>query len=416
LINDHDHDHHDHTSGDISLTEINDEDVEKKSTDSSSDHEHIRKKKEITELCALFLGNSGQQLYVIVICLYAYGALWCYSSVFAKSFATALFNDEGESEIKSSSFFDKYSYQLFLILFSCVVIPVSLLEFSEQVYLQVSLAIFRVVMVLVMILSIVLAYNSNENQFQLAPGYQEDHDISVFFHYDLSKIYLLTPIAAYAFIFHHSVPALAEPIADKTTLNHLFKTALIVSMIFYIALGVIISAYFGHETEQSSNLMWKNYIGYSLSPNNVSWFASLSRFFVLLFPAVDVASAFPLNAFTLGNNLMTAYYGKEIHKYDNSRFHLTIFRLIAAVPPICGALIIKDLGKITSYAGLTGFVLAFVFPPVLAYASEKKLNSLGIDSETIHSNFWTSRFFQFILCLSGIFLVFYVGYILMTTK
>lgn len=364
--------------------------------------QHVRRKKEITELCQIFLGDYGKQLYVGIICVYMYGTLWAYTTVFANSFSAA-----------HEKIFGDWSYEVFVLIFSVGVVPLSLMEFSEQVYLQVSLSVFRVFMVIAMVTSIIIAYYSADNQFQLPEGYQEEHDSSVFFRAEWSKIYLLMPVAAYAFIFHHSVPALSEPITDKSTLNSLFQTALVISMVFYIALGVIISAYFGTYTLPSSNLNWKDYTG---NGNGItSILISIIRFFVLLFPAVDVASAFPLNAFTLGNNIMTAYYGKDIHHHESSRWKLNVFRSIAAVPPIFGALFIKDLGKITSFTGLTGFALAFIFPPLLSYVAKKKLELLGIRSDTVHSSFWTNVYFQGILFFSGIFLIFYVGYILITT-
>jgi amino acid permease len=366
---------------------------------------HLRRKKEMTELCQLFLGDWGKNIYLIVISVYMYGSLWAYSTVFANSFSAA-----HENFINPA-----YSYYLFIIAFSCLVIPVSLLEFSEQIYLQVSLAIFRVVMVLAMILSIVLAYASEENQFQLPEGYSEHHNWNILFRCEWSQLYLLMPVAAFAFLFHHSVPALAEPITDKKQLNSLFSSALFITLIFYIALGIIISAYFGGNTDSSSNLNWRFYIGHG-APDHPLWAAAIVRFFILLFPAVDVASAFPLNAFTLGNNLMTAYYGKDIHLHDSNRSNTHFFRGIAAVPPIIGSLFVKDLGKITSWTGLTGFALVFIFPPLLSFAAKKKLDFIGIRSETIHSSFWTHIVWQIFLFVSGVLLFVYNGYILVTTK
>lgn len=378
------------------------------SSNTVQEHEHgehhVRRKKEMTELCQLFLGEIGKHIYLGVICVYMYGSLWAYATVFANSFSAA-----------HENFFGDYSYYVFLLLFSCIAIPVSLLEFSEQVFMQVSLAIFRVIMVLVMVMSIVLAYSSGENQFQLPEGYDQHHTASTLLRCEWGNLYLLMPVAAFAFLFHHSVPALAEPITEKKMLNSVFQTSLLVTLVFYIALGVIISAYFGTNTLSSSNLNWKGYIGHGTS-SHTPWPASIARFFVLLFPAFDVASAFPLNAFTLGNNLMTAYYGKDIHLHDSSRSKTRFFRSLAAVPPLLGAIFISDLGQITSWTGLTGFALVFIFPPLLSYAAKKKLDFIGIRSETVHSSFWTNTFWQFFLFFSGVILFFYNGYILITTK
>ena len=111
------------------------------------------------------------------------------------------------------------------------------------------------------------------------------------------------------------------------------------------------------------------------------YYARVISFFVVLFPAVDVASAYPLNAYTLGNalniaqymrfwrgwnkfrdinlkhckgnNMMSYYYGDKMSHFEKSRFHLGLFRFIAAAPPIVAAGLISDLGSITDYTGLS---------------------------------------------------------------
>lgn len=386
----------DHLSADPTITSSN--------PSVTGGNETTERKREITELCHIFLGVKGKQAYALIICVFLYGILWAYTTVFANAFAAV-----AESTIGPST------YVIFVLVFSCIVVPISMMEFSEQVYIQVSLSIFRVVMVAAMILSIIVAYGRDDNEFQLTGDYQSEQVISEAFRMDWSKLYLMTPIAAYAFIFHHSVPALSEPITDKSTLNSLFRTTLIISVSFYIALGAVISGYFGQHTLASSNLNWKNYLAQNPSAA-ASAFGGVIRVFVLLFPAVDVASAFPLNAFTLGNNIMTAYYGKDIHQHVGTRWKTSLFRLLAAIPPIFGAFFVQDLGTITSWTGLTGFAIVFIFPPLLSYYSKQKLESLSIPSNTRHTSVWTSIYFQGLLVGSGVILTVYVGIILITTR
>jgi len=46
------------------------------------------------------------------------------------------------------------------------------------------------------------------------------------------------------------------------------------------------------------------------------------------------------------------------------------FRLLAAVPPLVGAGIIRDLGEITNYTGIVAFIICFVFPALLQWRSK----------------------------------------------
>jgi hypothetical protein len=108
-------------------------------------------------------------------------------------------------------------------------------------------------------------------------------------------------------------------------------------------------------------------------------------FFVVLFPALDVASAFPLNGITLGNCLMGAYYGSEVHDVGRDRKRVGAVRVLAAVPPIVGACFVRELGTITDYTGITGFVIAFVFPALLQSKSKRYCKTKGLATRTHYS-------------------------------
>lgn len=124
-----------------------------------------------------------------------------------------------------------------------------------------------------------------------------------------------------------------------------------------------------------------------------------SRRYALIFPALDVASAYPLNAITLGNNLMAAWASDLTPKVARFRRVRLFFRLLAAVPPIvgaflanlacsplypvtvthatyharvrwgaAGAFLISNLDTILSFVGLFGFFVAFFGPAALYVA------------------------------------------------
>jgi hypothetical protein len=263
------------------------------------------------------------------------------------------------------------------------------------------------VMMCAMIGTVVAAQMSGKNAFG---DNQTNHFTSEeFYRMDYQNMHFLMPIAAYAYIFHHSIPSLAHPVADKKVLTTLFATAMFLSMVFYIAIGAIVSAYFGDNTEKQSNLNWTSYVGLLNQDGSTSYVAHALSFFIVLFPAIDVASAYPLNAYTLGNNIMSAYYGRDVYKHDKIRWELNLFRTIAAVPPIFAGAYITDVSLITDYTGLTAFALAFVIPSLLSHYSARKMEEVGLVSRSVHSSRWTTPFFQAVLGVSGVVLFFYVG-------
>lgn len=357
-------------------------------------------KYEINELSEIFLGKFGKHMYTLSIIIYLYTTLWVYATVFALAFSSHT-PDLGQDLIISP-------YQLYILIFCFIVGPISLLELSEQIYIQVFLTMCRVLMVISMVLSILYADYLELPLF----GYFKTSSSSSSFMINFQHIYILLPIAAYANIFHHSIPSLSSFVESKQSLSAIFITALVIAMISYAAIGVFISSYFGESTNISSNLNWINF--HSLSTDSMYSqviMRSISSF-VVLFPALDVASAFPLNAITLSYSLMSAAFdSKDIHVQEKSIFMTKLFRLLAIIPPLIAAYFISNLGAVTNYCGLTGFIIAFIFPSLLAYASRTYFVNHNLPVDTLYSiPYISSSSCQLLTFCMGCSLFIYVTY------
>jgi hypothetical protein len=228
-------------------------------------------------------------------------------------------------------------------------------------------------------------------------------------------MYLLLPITAYSLIFHNSIPALSHPVKDKLQLGRIFTAAIVFCFVAYTLIAVVISMYFGDNTLVSANLNWSAYTGNSsngrsnsVDATSASLLAKAASLFVVLLPALDVASAFPLNAITLGNNLMSAYYGSRIHEAEENRRALSVFRLVAAVPPVLAASLVDDLGVITKFTGVSGFALTFIFPALLVLRSEIICLQHGLPSRTYYCSWLTNKTSCYLSILFGAFLVIFM--------
>lgn len=355
---------------------------------------------EIPELADMFLGKYGKISYTVLISVYLFSTLWAYTTVFALAFSTHV--DIGT-----------YSYQIYVVIFSLFVVPMSLMEFKEQICIQVFLSVCRVVMVSLMIGTVLYARYTGSTLFDdFTPDLAATESEFSIAH--IKGIYLLLPIAAYANIFHHSIPSLCQLVPDKSSLNGVFFVALFIAMVCYTTLGSVVSSYFGPKTMISSNLNWTDFHGASGSNGAASNFANLLAGFVVLFPAFDVASAFPLNAITLANNLMSYYDGEKVHENENSRLHRIIFRVGTVLPAITCAFFFSNLGEVTHFAGLSGFAIGFVYPALLAYYSHKKVQDLGITTESAYSFKSLSVSSNIATAVVGLWLIVFVGYCLIT--
>lgn len=207
---------------------------------------------------------------------------------------------------------------------------------------------------------------------------------------------------------------LTHPARDKEKIGVVFTFTNVFTVSAYLVLGLTLGSSFGNSIEQSSNINWSKFranTGY-INENGVvvgaAWWTKVISMYIMLFPAIDVMSAYPLNAITLGNNLFGAYFGNRIREVESNRLLRTSFRLLSSVPPIILAIVVSELAAITSYSGTTGFLIGLSFPAILYLSSRAVAEQRNFAVDTYYSNFGSdSKIANSILWL-GVFMVFFV--------
>jgi hypothetical protein len=363
------------------------------STTSNSPYMVENRKFEVNTLCRVFIGKRGVAMFILFISFYLVGLLWAYTSVFASAMAkalplsTLLFRspENTENDILSNEY-DGFNYTVYAILFGAMVIPLSCLEMTEQVTIQVFMTACRFAMLFLMIHTVAMEDNEwfpsgNQHDDQDLDGTEfqdaEDDDIAAPM-IRWQGLYKTLPILVVANMYHHSIPGLSHPVADKTQLTTIFRFTTLFTSLAYSMIGVCLGAAFGFShIQQSVNLNWNSYPGHPMV-----------KYYILLFPALDVISAFPLNAITLGNNMFGAYYGAKCHDMEqNNRPAKVAFRLLASVPPVIGGMFIRELGVITDYTGTTGFVIGFSIPALLFLTSKAVAQRKQYSTRTLYTTY-----------------------------
>eukprot|EP00455_Lapot_gusevi_P012607 TRINITY_DN1601_c0_g1_i3.p1 TRINITY_DN1601_c0_g1~~TRINITY_DN1601_c0_g1_i3.p1 ORF type:complete len:523 (-),score=75.63 TRINITY_DN1601_c0_g1_i3:41-1609(-) len=371
-------------------------------------------KREMNELVGILLGGPAQRLYEATVCIYLVAALWSYTSVFASALASRIpvsfLNDGNTCDVYAagagSGCFELYLF--YAVIFAVVVVPLTTLDLSEQKIVQVSLAIFRFVSVFLMVsttLSALYHYPANSSASSSSSPYLAKNVAA----FNWGGLGQLLPIAVYSQIFHHSIPGLSQPVKQKKRLGWIYFAVMMTTLALYSTLGVTLALYFGNDIEKACTLNWAHY---TANQHPTPWWASAISYVVVLFPAADVISAFPLNGLTLGNNLLTSFTNPE---QQQQRKYKVMYRLIAAVPPVILACLLKDLRTVLDYAGCTGILLAFVFPSLLQFASIKEAKRLfgedhfftpySVSWMTLPSFIWASIVFSVVAFIGAILLV-----------
>ena len=316
---------------------------------------------EVNELVQIFLGRPARRVYELLLCIYMIGALWSYSAVFSQSM-------EGQLAIGAIG----NNYLFYLGLFALIVVPLTCLEMTELKPLAIALAIFRFVSLTLMMLTSVLSLY--HYPYVPADGVPPSTDTAAPYYSDIRPILwaglaTVFPVSLFSQIFHHSVPGLTHPLQDKKKTPFVFTAVLMTTFALYAGLGICVGLYYGSGVDEVATLNWVDYSGQrGVGRSGRSWVASVISYTIVLFPPIDIISAFPLNAITLANNIMSATIPPHL---TTQRRYIIPFRLMAALLPLVGAAFIKSLDSILHYTGCVGVLIAFLYPTIMQWKSLK---------------------------------------------
>lgn len=359
-----------------------------------SRYQITHRKFEVNQLCQIFLGIRGRRFYEICIAIYMYAALWSYSAVFAQSMASHIpfptFSSDGWM---TCDIYDDHSwachmgYIMYIAIFAIIVVPLTCLDLTEQKLLQNILAVFRFAALFLMIAVIGAAINNDP--YSSGQSYTSTKGPYIASNWSLIRLAgfaIMVPCSLYSQIMHHSTPGLVQPVRDKTKLRKIFAAVFTSTYAFYAGLGIVLALYYGDNIQPACNLNFASFRGGAAPGSPIPAWAKFVTYVVVLFPAIDVCSAFPLNAITLANNVMAAFVGEREGPLDNlPRKRKVPFRLLAALPPLIGAALEPNLATILSYAGLVGFLIAFLIPALLELKSREMARAkfgLGTEANT----------------------------------
>uniref|UniRef100_A0AAV1U1X6 Amino acid transporter transmembrane domain-containing protein n=1 Tax=Peronospora matthiolae TaxID=2874970 RepID=A0AAV1U1X6_9STRA len=316
---------------------------------------------EVTQLCDKVLGSFGSKLYQVSLLGLMYGGLVGYSQVFVNTFLTQV-DHLGNWQLSSGHA---------VVVFACIVLPLSCTDLTEQIYVQLTMSVVRFAALLIMIGSATCAmygdpYDGGVGQEDTAKELSPPF-ISTYSLVDWSGFGVMFSTGVFSQLFQHSVPGLLAPLGSKKQdkASVIFGSTLLTTMVFYIALGSVCSLYFGPKLATSVNLNWAEFTwGRNESMSLVPMWLKLLSMIVVVFPALDTLSVFPLISVTLGDNMAAVMPKRWTQRGRKSSWKL-FCRFGAALPPLLISVFVSDLSVTLQISGLMGIYVAFFAPAML---------------------------------------------------
>ena len=144
---------------------------------------------------------------------------------------------------------------------------------------------------------------------------------------------------------------------DRNKPSRIFIITVIVSATLYYINNVSIAYYFKDNTLSPCTLLWSHFSDSynnqtSKQENNsfVVFISSIVAWFIVLFPALDVSSAYPLNAITLANTIESAIFNKQ-YLIENQTWISKIIKISICVICTLLSLFIWNFQEILAYSG-----------------------------------------------------------------
>ncbi|ETV90789.1 hypothetical protein H310_14459 [Aphanomyces invadans] len=274
---------------------------------------------EVVTLCRVYLGSTGAHLYQVALYSYGYAVLVAFAQVFIAATSTQ---------------FPGLTTTGAVLLYSAVVIPLSCVDLTEQIVVQLFLTSIRFVAFTLMGGSLLLTRSIHSGHSDPLPLV------------DFDGLGLLVSTVVFTQFCHMCVPSLIAPLKKEATAAApaIFAAAMTTTTCIYVLLAVLCSISFGSHTLSSVNLNWSSFPSMPVAV----------RTFLVLFPAIDTISSFPLIAINVGNSIE-----------DSTSLPKVISRLASAVPPILLGYAVNDVSTVVHVSGVFGVYLVLIGPALL---------------------------------------------------
>ena len=318
----------------------------------------------LPDITKMVFGEKIGLLYMIVFGLGQLGTMAAYASIFSSSFASNVpLGTETTCDIyKTTSFYSdcRWKYWIYLLIFGVFTVYMSVKGIEEQQIIQIIMSVLRFVVMFAIIITCLIditmhRYNENDhyNDAKWPPlivGKNIGHAI---------------PIILFASTYQISIASISSPINNKTRNLPIINTLTIITcFIFYTCIGIVASLAIDNVPSLAS-LSYRNYTaGYS--KENRPFWTYIFEYIIIITPALDVFSSYPLQAITIANAIISWKY--KGYPEEAPKIFLIFIRFSTAFIPLFVTFFVYDLGSILDWVGLSGFIIVQITIPLLHIA------------------------------------------------
>ena len=320
---------------------------------------------DLSEIVKLLMGGCWSIIYLICISLFLAGTLAAYINIFGTAFGSNLplldYCDYRQDYISQECW---YQYWIYVTIFLVLMVYFTCEEFSEQIWMQLLMTCMRIIVmsciIITCLLSIFWRYNlTNDHEYKEAsPPLQNWRTIGETF-----------PIFLFAGIYQTQYPGILSAIRkDKAVLKTSLSLVTATLLVFYTSMGLA-TAFAIPDMPSNVSLAFQHYTAGQRERSD--WAKGLSLL-IMLFPAIDVISIFPIIGHAISDNVMSLLYGEDREGLHHRKPKIYYgLRVACILPSFLYAFLQVQFGDIVANSGLFCFYLTFFMIPLLHIAGRR---------------------------------------------
>ena len=368
-----------------------------------------RNEYELNHMVGLFCGKKWRLLYEISFVIYGIVTLWGFMVLFGASLARVasipgISSSSCDVETESNNFNCRLLYSFYIIIFWIWNTIIVLLDFTEQQFVQYGSFFLRFLIVLLIIItSIGLMYGNlyySEDSGKYYKRTDDNNSSNTPYYGDNTAAWKWNGLldcyatAIFAFVSQYCIPDVLHPLttSDKQkNVQIVISSGMIILVIIFVITGLVVSLYFGNQTESVCTLAWKNFIGFFWINNggysNRPEWSYFIGYFIVLLPPIDLLCSFPLNATTIAQTMQQSIC--DLDKLNNDLNYSKKWKFItcvttAAIPAILSLFIVR-FSFVVLIAGMLSLVALYLIPAYSEYKSRQMCKIITNDRNGIQT-------------------------------
>lgn len=344
---------------------------------------------EVVELVDIFLGPVWRVVTVVLLYLFQTSTLWAYAAVFSQSIATIfrplaavvlqeIGSQPGNGTNSSTDAIltcnqEQFGatcsvlYFSFLLAYGVAETVMIIIGIKETAGVQTFLAVYRfgaiAMMVMLSLVGLGMGKSLEGNEFVSEPVYADGSGLGV-----------ALPAITFALLLQMAVPTVMEPMANRARAPGHFCISLGICAVCYLMIGIVLSIYLGSGTEEPVTLNFATFTGfmalkdYQQAGLGLKGLVGFCQYFILVFPLLDLFSAYALQGVVLCNNVLSLLPDRFLKEQRFFKIKVAATIFMSGVPIVLAA-ITHSLGLIINVTGTIGMLLAITIPGMLLFQS-----------------------------------------------